>query len=32
MKAYHGDDDGGSTELTSDIDIAVCTIERANIL
>ena len=32
VKAFHGEDDGNSTTLSSDIDVAVCTIERANIL
>lgn len=28
--AFHGDD--GGNELTDDVDIAVCTIERANVM
>lgn len=30
VRSFHGDD--GGNELSSDIDVAVCTIERANIL
>ena len=34
VKAFHGDGgaDGSGTELTPDVEVAVCTIERANIL
>ena len=31
VKEYHGGD-GGAGELTADVDVAVCTIERANIM
>lgn len=34
IKAFHGEDGGGlaNNALTADVDVAVCTIERANIL
>jgi DNA polymerase theta len=31
IKIFHGGEDGGN-KLTSDIDVAVCTIEKANII